>query len=204
MIAGLSGKLLRRGPDHAVIDVHGVHYRVSVSPRTLGALGAEGDEVSVTTYMYVREDNLQLFGFKETAEQDLFEQVLNVSGIGPKSALALVGSMAPAQLSQAIQSGNVDVLKRLPGIGVKTAQRLILELKGKLAPGLIEAAPAGSPQAELAGALGALGYSATEIASAVEYLRGVELPLEERLRRALRYFAEGSREQPVAATGDRR
>jgi Holliday junction DNA helicase RuvA len=83
------------------------------------------------------------------------------------------------------------MLKRVPGIGAKTAQRLILELKGKVAPDIAEIAPSGSPEAELAEALGALGYGAAEIASAISYLRGIDLPLEERLRRALRFFAEG-------------
>ena len=192
MIAGLSGTLLRRGADYVIVDVHGVHYRASVAPQTLGALGAEGDQVQLSTYMHVREDALQLFGFRSPEEQDLFEQVLNVSGIGPKGALALVGAMPPANLKQAIQAGNIDVLKRVPGIGARTAERLVLELRGKLAPSIAVLAPQGSPEGELADALGGLGYSATEIAAAVNYLKGIELPLEERLRRALRYFAEGA------------
>ncbi len=190
MIAGLSGSLVRRGADYAVVNVNGVHYRVLVSAQT--AAGLEGERVELTTFLHVREDLLQLYGFGSVEEQELFEQVLQVSGIGPKGALALVGSMAPAALRQAIQAGNVDMLKRVPGIGAKTAQRLILELKGKLAPGVAEIAPRGSPEAELAEALSALGYSPSETASAVGYLRGLDLPLEERLRRALRFFAEGA------------
>ena len=191
MIAGLSGTLVRRGADHVVLDVQGVWYKAQVAPQTLAALGREGDHVHIATYTYVREDALQLFGFPTPEEEDLFEQVLNVSGIGPKGALALVGSMPPGNLRQAIDAGNVDALKRVPGIGVKTAQRLVLELRGKLAPGLASIAPSGSPEASLADALSGLGYSAAEVAGAVDYLKGLNLPLEELLRRALRYFAEG-------------
>ena len=190
MIAGLEGSVVRRGMDYVVLNVGGVHYKAMVSPQTLASL--EGERVQLATYLHVREDVLQLYGFASAEEQELFEQVLNVSGIGPKGALSLVGAMAPAALRQAIQAGNVDALKRIPGIGAKTAQRLILELKGKLPPGIAEIAPSGSPEAELAEALGALGYGPAEIASAVGYLRGIELPMEERLRRALRFFAEGS------------
>jgi holliday junction DNA helicase RuvA len=192
MIAGIEGPIVRRGTDYVVVNVGGVHYRASVSPQTLA--GLEGDHVQLATYLYVREDALQLYGFASMEEEELFEQILNVSGIGPKGALALVGSMPPATLHQAIQAGNVDALKRVPGIGAKTAQRLILELKGKLAPGIAEIAPSGSPEAELADALSGLGYSPGETASAVAYLRGLDLPLEERLRRALRFFAEGGTE----------
>jgi holliday junction DNA helicase RuvA len=149
--------------------------------------------VELCTYLYVREDALQLFGFVSSEEQDLFEQILNVSGIGPKGALALVGSMPAAALRQAIQAGDVDRLKRAPGVGAKTAQRLVLELRGKLAPGVAGVAPSGSPEAELAEALGALGSTPAEIELAVNYLRGIELPVEERLRRALQFLAEGAR-----------
>jgi len=192
VIAGLEGVIVRRGGDYVVVNVGGVHYRASVSTQTLAGLGAEGAQVQLSTYLHVREDALQLYGFRSAEEQELFEQFLNVSGIGPKSALALAGAMPADALRQAIQAGNVDLLKRVPGIGIKTAQRLVLELKGKLAPGIVALGPAGSPEAELADALAGLGYSAGEIAAAVSYLRGVDLPLEERLRRALRYFAEGA------------
>ena len=187
MIAGIEGSVVRRGTDYVVLNVGGVHYKATVAPQTLA--GLEGDRVQLATYLYVREDALQLYGFASVEEEELFEEVLAVSGIGPKSALALVGSMAPSALRQAIQAGSVDVLKRVPGIGAKTAQRLILELKGKLAPGVAEIAPTGSPEAELAEALNALGYSPAETASALGYLKGLDLPLEERLRRALRFFA---------------
>src|SRR5689334_20194800 len=130
MIAGLEGTVVRREADYVILNVGGVHYKAAVSAQTLA--GLEGPRVQLATYLYVREDALQLYGFASLEEEELFEQVLNVSGIGPKSALALVGSMAPEALRQAIQAGNVDALKRVPGIGAKTAQRLILELKGKL------------------------------------------------------------------------
>jgi len=198
MIAGLEGNVVRRGPDFVIVNVGGVHYRASVSPQTLAAL--DGEHVQLATYLHVREDALQLYGFVTAEEQELFEQILNVSGIGPKGALALVGSMPVGGLRQAIQAGNVDALKRVPGIGAKTAQRLILELKGKLAPGVLKIAEAGSPEAELVEALSALGYSPAETASAVAYLRGLDLPVEERLRRALRFFAEGE-ESSVAGNG---
>ncbi|MHB8619641.1 MAG: Holliday junction branch migration protein RuvA [Chloroflexota bacterium] len=189
MIAGIEGVLSGRGADFALVNVGGVHYKATVSPQTLAALGAEGSPVRLATYLYVREDALQLFGFRSHEEQELFENLLQVSGIGPKGALGLVGAMGPAALREAIAAGNVDALKRAPGIGTKTAQRLVLELRGKLAPGVVPVGPAGSPEADLADALAALGYSPPEVAGAVTYLKGVDLPLEERLRRALRYFA---------------
>lgn len=192
MIAGLEGILARRGPDWVVVNVAGVHYRAQVSPQTLAALGAEGSRVQLSTHLHVREDVLQLYGFCSAEEQELFEQILNVSGIGPKGALALAGAMPPTALRKAVASGNVDLLRKVPGIGLKTAQRLVLELKGKLSPDLASVAPAGSPEAELAEALAALGYSAGEVEAAVSYLRGVDLPIEERLRRALRYFAQAA------------
>jgi Holliday junction DNA helicase RuvA len=118
--------------------------------------------------------------------------MLTVGGIGPKNALALVGALGADGLRQAIANADVDFLKRVPGIGLKTAQRIVLELKGKLVPGIADIAPAGSPEGELADALSGLGYSASEVASAVTYLKGVEMPLEDRLRSALRFFVEGT------------
>ncbi len=192
MIAGLEGPLVRRGADYVVVNAGGVHYKVTVSPQTLSTLGTEGQKVQLCTYLQVREDILQLYGFRSMEEQELFEQVLNVSGIGPKGALGLVGSMPPDALRQAISTGNVDLIKRAPGIGVKTAQRLVLELKGKLVAGVVPVGPPGSPEADLAEALASLGYSAAEIEGVTGYLKGTEdLPVEERLRRALRFFAQG-------------
>jgi len=192
VIAGLTGQVVRCGAGYVVIDVSGVHYKVSVSPQTLGAIAADGEQVQLSTFMYVREDVLQLYGFRFAEEQDLFERILTVGGIGPKNALALVGALGADGLRQAIANADVDFLKRVPGIGLKTAQRIVLELKGKLVPGIADIAPAGSPEGELADALSGLGYSASEVASAVNYLKGVEMPLEDRLRSALRFFVEGT------------
>ncbi|MGH2470572.1 MAG: Holliday junction branch migration protein RuvA, partial [Chloroflexota bacterium] len=132
MIAGIEGTVVRRGTDFLVVRAGGLHYKVSVSPQTLAAVGVVGSAVELCTYLQVREDLLQLFGFATADEQDLFEQLLNVSGIGPKGALGLVGFLPPAALRQAIQAGDVERLRRAPGIGAKTAQRLVLELRGKL------------------------------------------------------------------------
>jgi Holliday junction DNA helicase RuvA len=192
VIAGLTGRVVRRSAGYVVIDVSGVHYKVSVSPQTLSAIAADGEQVQLSTFMYVREDVLQLYGFRSAEEQDLFERMLTVGGIGPKNALALVGALGADGLRQAIANADVDFLKRVPGIGLKTAQRIVLELKGKLVPGIADIAPAGSPEGELADALSGLGYSASEVASAVNYLKGVERPLEDRLRSALRFFVEGT------------
>lgn len=192
MIAGIEGPLVRRGADYVVVNAGGVHYKATVAPQTVASLGVEGEHVRLCTYLHVREDVLQLFGFRSLEEQELFEQLLNVSGVGPKGALGLVGSMPPEALRQAIMAGNLDALKRIPGIGLKTAQRLVLELRGKLAPGVVPLGPPGSPDAELGEALSTLGYSAAEVQGAVSYLKGVDLPLEERLRRALRFFAQGA------------
>ncbi|MGH2365450.1 MAG: Holliday junction branch migration protein RuvA [Chloroflexota bacterium] len=193
MIAGIEGTVVRRGTDFLVVRAGGLHYKVSVSPQTLAAVGVVGSAVELCTYLQVREDLLQLFGFATADEQDLFEQLLNVSGIGPKGALGLVGFLPPAALRQAIQAGDVERLRRAPGIGAKTAQRLVLELRGKLAPGVAGVAPAGSPAAALADALSALGSSPAEVEAAVTYLKGVDLPLEELLRRALTFLAEQAR-----------
>ena len=129
MIAQLRGKPVRRGAEGLVLDVGGVGYLVQATPRALAQAGGS-KEVTVETYLHVREDALQLYGFADPAERELFEQLLSVSGVGPKVALAIVSGSTPAELRRAIAREDTARFEAIPGIGRKTAQRVVLELKG--------------------------------------------------------------------------
>jgi holliday junction DNA helicase RuvA len=188
VIAGLEGVLAAVAADHVLINVGGVIYKVSMPGTSISTLGKVGDTVYVHTFLYVREDQLALYGATSDRQLKLFESLLGVSGIGPKVALSILSSMQPDALESAISAGNVDLLTRVPGIGRKTAQRLVLELKGKLdlmsATGIIGDATAAN---EVVEALGGLGYSAAEIQAALSGLpRDEELNTEEMIMFALK------------------
>ena len=184
MISRLRGTLAGRAGDRVVIDVGGVGYSLAVTP-TAARLAEGGGEVALETYLHVREDALQLYGFGEPAERELFEHLLAVSGVGPKVALAIVSGSPPGDLRRAIALEDTARFEAIPGIGKKTAQRVVLELKEKL--GTVTAAPA-------PGHLGArealveLGYSVVEAERA---LANVDpgLSVEEQVRQALREAA---------------
>ncbi|MDY4987878.1 MAG: Holliday junction branch migration protein RuvA [Eggerthellaceae bacterium] len=133
MIAFLCGVLAGKTADTAYIDCNGVGFAVGMSANSLSDLPAQGSSVRVFTYMQVREDDISLFGFTSEDERNAFEKLISVSGIGPKVALAALSSYRPGDLADALASEDVTKLSRIPGIGKKTAQRMILELKGKLA-----------------------------------------------------------------------
>ena len=185
MIARLRGKPVARTADGLLIDVGGVGYLVAA---TSGALRkAEGAaEVTVDTYLHVREDLLQLYGFADTGERELFVQLLSVNGVGPKVALAIVSGSTPGDLRRAIALEDTARFEAIPGIGKKTAQRVVLELKEKL--GAASEAPAPSGDLVARDALVELGYT---LADADRALAGVdpELPPEQRVRQALRQAA---------------
>src|SRR5437868_15374088 len=188
MIAGLEGTLAAVGADHIILNVGGVFYRVSMPGSTIGTLGKIGDTVHVHTYLHVREDQLALFGASSERQLKLFESLLTVSGIGPKAALSILSAMQPDALENAIASGNVDLLTRVPGIGKKTASRLVLELKGKLdlvaAAGIIASPTAAS---EVVEALGSLGYTGVEIQAALSGLpKDEEMSTEDMIMFALK------------------
>jgi len=191
VIALIRGEVVSRGNDHVIVDVHGVGYKVFV-PRHSGDTAVE-----LHTHQVVREDALQLYGFETREELALFEMLIGVSGVGPKAAMSILGVARPAQVAAAIASGDALALSRAPGVGKKTAERLIVDLKGKIARGGPDREPIGVVvDDEAAAALQALGYTAPEALAA---LRGV-LPVgaastEERVTAALR--AAGGR--PVAA-----
>ena len=185
MIASLRGKPVARTPEGLVLDVGGVGYLVHATPRALAC--ADGaSEVTLPTYLAVREDALQLYGFADAQERELFSHLLTVSGVGPKVALAIVSGSPPAELRRAIALEDTARFEAIPGIGRKTAQRVVLELKEKLAAGVDVAPTAGSASTVVArDALVELGYSVSE---AEQALAGTDpdLPPEERVRLALR------------------
>ncbi len=191
MIASLKGKLESLGSDWAVINVGGIGFQVFMPTPTLSTLGSVSGEVKLYTHLHLREDNVAIYGFASTEELGLFKTLINVSGVGPKLALSMLSAMDIEQLTMAIATGNAELLTEIPGIGKKIASRLILELKDKIAIGLITAPAAVLAQenADVLAALTALGYSASEATRALASLpRDQELSLEARVKLALAYF----------------
>jgi Holliday junction DNA helicase RuvA len=188
VISRLRGTAAGRTPDGLVLDVGGVGYLVAATPSVLRR-GEGGAEVVVETYLHVREDALQLYGFADASERELFVHLLGVSGIGPKVALAVVSSAPPADLRRAIALGDAARFQAIPGIGKKTADRIVLELRGSIAdaiePGVEHQTPASLVARD---ALVELGYTVVE-AERVLALVDPELSPEERVREALRSAA---------------
>jgi Holliday junction DNA helicase RuvA len=182
MIARLRGRPVGRTLDGVVLDVGGVGYLVRTTLRAQQKAEG-GGEVELETYLHVREDALQLYGFAEPAERELFEQLLSVSGVGPKVALAIVSGSTPRDLRRAIALEDTTRFIAIPGIGKKTAQRVVLELKEKL--GLEEVGPAAAPELVARDALVELGYSVVEAERALA-VTDPEAPPEERVRQALK------------------
>src|SRR3954462_14813212 len=193
MIARLRGTAVARTGERIVLDVGGVGYALAVTP-TAARLAEGGGEVSLDTYLHVREDALQLYGFGEPAERELFEHLLAVSGIGPKVALAIVSGSAPADLRRAIALDDTARFEAIPGIGKKTAQRVVLELKEKLGSGPVapvatgEAPTEGATHVVARDALVELGYSVVEAEAALARV-DPDLPAADRVRLALRSAA---------------
>ncbi len=188
MIAFITGRVAARTASHAIVEAGGIGYRLIMSTTSLAALPAEGDEVTVQTYLHVREDELTLYGFESEDERELFEALIGVSGVGPKVALAVLSALKPEALRTALARDDIALLSSVPGVGKKTAQRLLIDLKDKLgAPELGGAGVGGSSHAamEARDALLAMGFSAAESAAA---LRDAEpgATAEQMLRAALR------------------
>src|SRR5690242_2175631 len=134
MIASLRGTLIEKHPNQAVVDVAGVGYDVTIPISTFSALPGAGTEVRLRVHTHVREDALALYGFLTHDEKALFEKLISVSGIGPKLGITVLSGLPAADLITAIRAGNVDRLVRIPGVGKKTAERMVLELRDKLQP----------------------------------------------------------------------
>lgn len=160
MIAHLRGRILEKHPTHLIIEAAGVGYEVAISIPSFSGLPAEGAEVSLFIHTHVREDVLALYGFLRCEEKQLFERLIGVSGIGPKLAMTVLSGIAPDALVTALRGNDLAALTRIPGVGKKTAERMVLELRDKL-EGLTAApapAPASRMEEDVISALVNLGY----------------------------------------------
>ncbi|PJF49107.1 MAG: Holliday junction branch migration protein RuvA [Chloroflexi bacterium] len=190
MISRIRGVVLSLKPPTAIVDVQGVGFRVWCSQAALDGL-ILGRPCDLHTHLIVREDGLALYGFAGEEEAELFSLLLSVQGVGARTALALLSKLPPEALRQAIANQQVEALARAPGVGKKTADKIIFALRGKLSG--LDARPPSAPlsamDAEVIAALTALGYSVVEAQQALASLpRDVPLDLEEKIRRALAYF----------------
>lgn len=191
MIAGVRGLLASTGPDWVHVTVGGITLQVFVPSNCIAALGPSGSMVSLHTLLRIREEQPILYGFPDDASVQLFTLLTGVSGVGPRLALALLSSMDSASLQLAVASGDAGALAAAPGVGRRIANRIILELRGKVDD--IEGAPGVVPvdgSSEVLEALSALGYSANEARAAMDGIPDSEgLTIEERIRLALQQFA---------------
>jgi len=191
MIARLQGKLLEKSPPMIVIDCQGVGYEVEVPMSTFYNLPELGQPVQMLTHMVVREDAQLLYGFGSEQEKNTFKQLLKVNGIGAKSALSILSGVSVNDLMLAVSQQEVGLLTRIPGIGKKTAERLLLELKDKfVVTGSMSAQPATKAATDdILNALVALGYHERE-ATATLKLLPAEISVSEGIRQALKYLAK--------------
>lgn len=190
MIARLTGVLAERSPPYVLLDVNGVGYEVQVPMSTFYNLPELGAKVTLLTQFIVREDAQLLYGFLTAAERESFRALIKISGVGPRIALALLSGLNTAELAQAVAAQDASRLVKVPGIGKKTAERLLLELKGKLAPALN--APgfvaASDAQTDILQALIALGYSDKEAQAALKVLPA-DVSVSDGIKQALKSLA---------------
>lgn len=196
MIAYIKGKLEIKSNTYVVIDVGGVGYKIFMSATAINEIGETGKEVKVHTHYYVREDNISLYGFNTQEELKMFELLLSVSGIGAKSAIAMLSEIKPSSFALAVISDDVKALTKIPGIGAKSAQRIILELKDKLkteqaiskdvAPEIKTAIVNDNKVDEAISALQVLGYNKREIEKAFEVIDTSGATVEDIIKKALK------------------
>lgn len=198
MIAFLRGRVLEKHPNRVIVDVGGVGYDVAVPLSTFYSVGEAGVEISLRVHTHVREDQLALYGFATALELAVFERLISISGIGPRLALAILSGMESRELVTAIQRGDVARLTKIPGVGKKTAERVIIELRDRLpkavegaVPGAPAPAPADALRDDLVSALINLGYHQQAIDNVLDkVVTGSDTPrFEDVLRIALRDLA---------------
>lgn len=189
MIGRLRGTLVVVGATGVVIDVGGVGYEVALTAAALGDLPPIGEEAVIHTHLHVREDQMSLFGFTSLDQRDLFRLLIGVSGVGPKVAMAILGTMTTDDLRRAVATDDVAALTAVPGIGKRSAQKLLLELRPRLELSDAVVGSSGA-MAETRAALEGLGYQPEEIRAAMREL-SANLPVEELLRRSLQQLGRG-------------
>ena len=184
MINRILGIIVEKNPSVVIVDVGGVGYEIGIPVSTFSKLPQIGEKVLLYTHLYIREDAHQLFGFLEEMERSLFGKIIKVSGIGPKVGLAILSTISPTSLVSYIERRNTENLCQIPGIGKKTAERMILELNGK-----IEAVSENTNNnEELVQALLALGYSEKEVRSTVSTIE-YKLTIQEKIKKALKLLS---------------
>ena len=189
MIGRLTGTLVEKNPPQITLDVAGVGYEIDVPMSTFYNLPATGEKVTLHTHLVVREDAHLLFGFASDAERVAFRQLLKISGIGARTALAVLSGLSVAELSQAVAAQEAGRLTRVPGIGKKTAERLLLELRDKVAGGGAVAAAVHTSISDILNALLALGYSEREAQAAMKQLPA-DASVSDGIRQALKSLSK--------------
>lgn len=190
MIGRLQGLLVEKNPPQVLVDCQGVGYEVDVPMSTFYNLPGLGEKVALLTHFVVREDAQILFGFGTAPEREAFRQLIKISGVGPRTALAVLSGMSVGDIAQAVTAQDASRLVKIPGIGKKTAERLLLELKGKFGPDLGAAATvANDAQVDILQALVALGYSDKEAAAALKALPK-DVGVSEGIKLALKALAK--------------
>lgn len=191
MIGRISGKLIERHPPQIIVDVHGVGYEIDVPMSTFYQLPATGADITLHTHLVVREDAHQLYGFASEQERHVFRQLLKISGVGARTALSVLSGMSVSDLYEAVSAQDGARLTKVPGIGRKTAERLLLELKDKLDVTVVSAAATADAGAtgDILNALRALGYNDKEAQWAVRQLPG-SAPVAEGIRQALKLLSK--------------
>jgi Holliday junction DNA helicase RuvA len=198
VIASVRGEVMVRRPDYVVLEASGVGYQLAVSAETLKAVPSRGKQATLHAHLVAREDSLSLYGFASEEERDLFLHLTSVSGIGPKVAIAILSGGAPRELLRAIAAGDAKRFQSAPGVGKRTAERLIVELREKVAGELTEGIPAAGASSEEAEprllareGLMHLGYTLTEAEALLDGADGSSV--EELINAALRGAAQGAR-----------
>jgi Holliday junction DNA helicase RuvA len=206
MIGSLRGKLTEKRPNQVILDVGGVGYQLQIPLSTFASLGALHADSTLLVHTHVREDQLTLYGFLTAREKHCFELLISASGVGPSLALKILSGMSLEDLIPAIRTGDLAQLVRIPGVGRKTAERMVVELRDKLAA--VDVAESGKPitksqqEADVASALVNLGYEARAVERAIEKSRGDgKTDFETLLRAALQFLGTGAMQKSARASG---
>jgi Holliday junction DNA helicase RuvA len=195
MYSYIKGRVEEKGVDYVVIDNNGIGYLIYTSANTIYSLKTDEKDVKVYTYLYVREDAMNLYGFESREELEMFKLLLNVSGIGPKAALSILSTLKPLDIKLAVINNDIDTLAKPSGVGKKTSKRIILELKDKIDDNIISGDETIELQDtlnmnEVIGALMALGYTRSECNNALSKIDKAGLSTEEIIKKALKELAK--------------